>query len=64
LESYEIVVQLIGATRTETGLEVHATLDERAYPKGLQVSAEDYEALNIKPWKFHGDWNYILNPRI
>jgi transposase len=64
LESYEIVVQLIGATRTETGLEVHATLDARAYPKGLQVSAEEYEALNIKPWKFHGDWNYILNPRI
>jgi hypothetical protein len=38
LESYEIVVALIGATRTDTGLEVHARLDERAYPKGLQVS--------------------------
>ena len=37
-ESYEIVVALIGATRTDTGLEVHARLDERAYPKGLQVS--------------------------
>jgi len=37
LESYEIVVALIGTTRPETGLEVHATLDERDYPKGLQV---------------------------
>jgi len=63
LESYEIVVALIGTTRTETGLAVHATLDERNYPKGLQVSDEEYEALNIKPGKFHGDWNYILNPR-
>ena len=63
LESFEIVVKLIGSTRTETGLEVHATLDERAYPKGLQVSDEDYQALNIKPGKFHGDWNYILTPR-
>jgi Rhodopirellula transposase DDE domain len=63
LESYEIVVALIGATRTDTGLEVHATLDERAYPKGLQVSDADYATLNIKPAKFHGEWNYILNPR-
>jgi len=29
LASYEIVVALIGTTRTETGLAVHATLDER-----------------------------------
>jgi transposase len=63
LESYEIVVNLIGSTQTETGLEVHATLDERDYPKGLQVSDEDYQALNIKPGKFHGDWNYVLTPR-
>jgi transposase len=63
LESYKIVVALIGTTRTETGLAVHATLDERDYPKGLQVSDEEYATLNLKPRKFHGDWNYILKPR-
>jgi transposase len=63
LESYEIVVQLIGATRTATGLEVHAALDERDYPKGLQVSDKEYQALKIKPGKFHGEWNYVLIPR-
>ncbi len=63
LESYEIVVALIGTTRTESGLEVHATLDERDYPKGLQVADEDYATLNLKPGKFHGEWNYVLNPR-
>jgi len=63
LESYEIVVQLIGTTRTDTGLAVHATLDERDYPKGLQVSDEEYQGLNIKPGKFHGDWNYVITPR-
>jgi Rhodopirellula transposase DDE domain len=63
LESYKIVVALIGTTRTETGLAVHATLDERDYPKGLQVSDEEYATLNLKPRKFHGDWNYVLNPR-
>ena len=63
LESYEIVVALIGTTRTETGLEVHATLDEGDYPQGLQVADEDYATLNLKPRKFHGDWNYVLHPR-
>jgi len=63
LESYEIVVKLIGSTRTETGLAVHATLDENDYPKGLQVSDKEYQALNIEPDKFHGNWNYTLRPR-
>jgi transposase len=63
LESYEIVVQLIGSTRTETGLEVHAALDEKEYPKGIKVSDEDYQSINLTPCKFHGDWNYILKPR-
>ena len=63
LESYEIVVALIGTTRPETGLEVHATLDERDYPKGLQVSDKEYATLNLQPGKFHGEWNYVLKPR-
>jgi hypothetical protein len=63
LESYEIVVQLIGSTRTETGLAVHATLDANDYPKGLQVSDKEYLALNIQPGRFHGDWNYTILPR-
>ena len=63
LESYESVVELIGTTRTDTGLEVHATLDERDYPKGRQVTDEEYATFNINPGKLHGEWNYILKPR-
>ena len=63
LESHQIVVQLIGSTRTEAGLEVHATLDEREYKKGIKISDADYESINITPRKFHGDWNYVLKPR-
>jgi hypothetical protein len=63
LKSYEIMAALIGATRTDTGLEIHATLDERDYPKGLQVSDAEYAALKIKPGNFHGEWNYLLPPR-
>jgi transposase len=63
LESYEIVVSLIGRTRTDGGLEVHATLDENEYPKGIKVSDEQFSSINLKPCKFHGDWNYVIAPR-
>jgi Rhodopirellula transposase DDE domain len=63
LESYQIVVALIGSTTTETGLAVHATLDERDYKKGIKVSDDAYHSINLKPHKFHGDWNYSITPR-
>jgi transposase len=62
LQSYEMVVALIGSTRTTTGLEVHATLDEADYKKGIKISNADYQGINITPCKFHGDWNYIIKP--
>ena len=62
LQSYEMVVSLIGSTRTTTGLEVHATLDEADYKKGIKISNADYQGINITPCKFHGDWNYIIKP--
>ena len=58
-----MVVSLIGSTRTTTGLEVHATLDEADYEKGIKISNADYQSINIAPCKFHGDWNYIIKPR-
>jgi transposase len=63
LQSYQTVVSLIGSTRTTTGLEVHATLDEADYKKGVKVSDADYQSINIKPGKFHGEWNYVIKPR-
>jgi transposase len=63
LESHQVVVELIGSTKTETGLDVHATLDEREYKKGIKVSDEDYNSINLKPHKFHGDWNYTIKPQ-
>jgi len=63
LESYELVVTLIGSTRTDGGLEVHATLDENEYPKAIKVSNAEFSSINLKPCKFHGDWNYVIAPR-
>ena len=63
LETLEIVVNLIAATRTRTGLEVHAWLDEKDYPPKIKVSDVDLEAVNIQRNKFHGEWNYEIRPQ-
>jgi Rhodopirellula transposase DDE domain len=62
LESYEIVVNLIGNTTTESGLTVHAKLDGSTYVQGLKVTKKEFRALNISPARFHGDWNYVIRP--
>jgi transposase len=63
LESHEVVVNLIGATRTETGLEVHAWLDEREYEKSKQVDQDELDEVCIKRDSFRGEWNYTILPQ-
>ena len=63
LETHEIVVNLIGSTRTKEGLEVHAWLDERDYPKGTKVSDTELDEVCIRRNTFQGDWNYEIHPR-
>ena len=63
LETLEIVVKLIGATRTETGLEVHAWLDGKEYQKARQVTQEQLDEVIIRRNAFHGEWNYEIHPK-
>jgi transposase len=63
LETHEIVVNLIGSTRTTQGLEVHASLDEHDYPKGRKVTDAEFAELRIRRNKFQGDWNYEIHPQ-
>jgi Rhodopirellula transposase DDE domain len=63
LETLEIVVESIGATTTETGLEVHAWIDEGTYEKGRKVSDEELADCKIITNKYHGEWNYEIHPR-
>ena len=63
LETLEIVVASIGTTTTETGLEVHAWLDEGQYEKGRKVSDDELAECRIKRNKYHGEWNYEIHPR-
>ena len=63
LETLEIVVESIGATTTDAGLEVHAWLDEGTYEKGRKVSDQELADCNIKRRQYHGEWNYEIHPR-
>lgn len=63
LTSYEVVVALIAATTTTTGLRVTAELDTAKYPLGVAVSKQQLAALNLARMPFHGEWNYALRPR-
>jgi hypothetical protein len=62
LESLEIIVKLIGATRTREGLEVHAWIDDNIYETGRKVTDEELEACTVRKNKFHGEWNYTILP--
>jgi hypothetical protein len=63
LETVEMIVQLIGSTKTTTGLEVKAYLDKGNYDIGIKVSDAELNACKIKRNKFHGEWNYEIHPR-
>lgn len=60
LISHEVIVNLIAATKTRSGLTVRAELDTNSYPKGLAVSDADLAAVPIERADFHGDWNYCI----
>lgn len=61
LVSTEVMVNLIGSTKTKAGLKIKAGLDRNAYEKGIKVTEEEFSAIKIQPHKFRGDWNYTIN---
>ncbi len=63
LINYETVVNLIGATKTKTGLRVKAVLDTNEYETGVKVTKSQMAELCIRRHKTHPDWNYTLQPR-
>jgi transposase len=64
LESLEVVVNLIAATSTSTGLKLYARLDDATYQRGLDITDDQLAAVNITRHTFHGDWNYTINPTL
>ena len=54
LVSYRVIVDLITATTTKTGLTVRCELDPTLYPRGITVSDEEMAAIDIVRDEFHG----------
>jgi Rhodopirellula transposase DDE domain len=63
LATAEVVLACIARTTTETGLEVHAWLDENYYPKGQKVTDAELAECRIRRQRLHGEWNYEIHPR-
>src|SRR5581483_2281626 len=64
LRSFETIVNLIAATTTSTGLKIHAELNTGAYHAGIKVSDHELAQVQIRRDRFHGDWNYEIQPRL
>ena len=63
LLSYQVIVSLIAATTTQAGLRVEAAVDRNNYPAGVKVPDAEVRRVNLKPARFHGDWNYTVGPQ-
>jgi hypothetical protein len=61
LSDYQVVIETIAATTTDTGLQVDAVLDEGVYPIGVKVTKAEVEAVPLTPHEFHGEWNYTIH---
>ena len=62
LESLSVIVNLIAATTTETGLTIQCDLDLNHYPKGIRITDDELASVNIVGDEFHPNWNYTIFP--
>jgi hypothetical protein len=63
LKNYETVLNYIRTTKTSTGLTVDAELVTKTYEKGIKVSDEQMNGLNLECPTNPSKWNYLLKPR-
>ena len=63
LISHEVIINLIAATTSKTGLEVKSGLDANSYPDGIKISDHQMAELRLRRDTFRGDWNYAVLPR-
>ena len=64
LRSFDLFLQYIGEATTQTGLTVQAVRVTDEYQKGLKVSDEVMDTLNLQPHNICPQWNYTLRPHV
>jgi len=62
LTSYQVMIDLIQATSTNTGLRIYARLDDNDYETKRKVSDEQLAKVQIEGDAFHPEWNYTVIP--
>ena len=62
LTCYRAMIELIGSTKTKSGLRVLAEWDPSYYPTGIEISDEQLAAVPLQPHDWHGEWNYTIKP--
>jgi transposase len=63
LTSIQVIINLIGATKSKTGLKVKTSFDENIYEKGIKITDEEFREINIEKDDFHDDWSYVITPK-
>ncbi len=61
MADYQIVVETIAATTTDTGLSVDAVLDTGIYPTGKRYTDAQMKTIPLTRQDFHGAWNYTIH---
>ena len=62
LVSYAVILSLIAATTTTTGLTVESRLDTNTYPAGIKPTKREMATIHLQRDAFHGEWNYTILP--
>lgn len=63
LRSFDVMLQYIQETKTETGLAVQAVLVTQTYETGVKTSDEVMKNLNLEAHEVCPQWNYTIRPR-
>lgn len=63
LATREIIVNLIGETKSKSGLKIRAALDEGIYPTGRKVSDQEMSRIKLTRAEFQPAWNYKISPK-
>jgi Rhodopirellula transposase DDE domain len=63
LRSFDLVLDYLNDTKTQTGLTVHAQAVNQIYQTGVKVSQEVMDALHIQFHAVCPQWNYTISPR-
>lgn len=63
LRSFELILQYLRDTKTQTGLRVRAHLVTNTYAPGERVTDEVMASLNLQTHAVCPQWNYTIRPR-